>query len=275
MLMDLYLNGIIDMGDYMWVEEELLREAWNLVFRYAAQWEDDWTIMAVEEQFEVTLDNGEILTLTPDLIVEDSAGAVWVVDHKTTDRMPAAAQTGDESLQALTYMSMLKPLIPNLRGFVFNYLRKKAPTEPRLTKTGDKRVADLARIDTDYETLLLFLEENAPDLLDDPVHKQRLAELKETDKFFVRHYVYTSDEMLASTIEDIETTVQHIHLSEETDRWHRVFLPYAGPQSCTRCPFKELCVAEMRGYNVEPLLDALYEPRDLSHKEYDYRTEEL
>lgn len=271
MLMDLYLNDEINLEDY---EGEFVDEVWDLVQRYADTWNDDWVILHVEENFMVELDDGTQITMTPDLIVqEESTGAVWIVDHKTTDRMPSQDQ--GQSLQALTYFGLLQPFFPTLTGFIFNYLRKKPPAQPRLAKTGVKRVAYLDSIDTTYEILRDFLMEEAPDLLDDPAHQARLAELREDDRFFIRKYEYITDAMIENHIKDIQTTVRHMELSDETEQWHRVFLPYAGPQSCTRCAYNEICVADLKGYDRTLILDTLYEPRDMSHKEYDHRVEAL
>lgn len=246
---------------------ELVVAASDLVDRYLTYYQDDWEILYVEETFEVEVD-GELISFTPDLIVrERETGAVWVVDHKTAATIPTEPSIGN--LQSVLYYGLLKPFIPGLVGFMFNFLRKKEPTQPRLTKTGDKRVADLNRIDTTYEILRDYLAEEAPDLLDDPAHKQRLAELRETNRFFGRQYLYIPDAMVQSTLEDVGLTIEQIQAA----KYPRHFMS-SGMTSCDRCEFSALCVAELRGYDTKEVL-MMYEDRDMSHKDYDHEVEDL
>ena len=257
-------DDIIEAGD-------LLTEAIDLVLRYLNQYDDEWEILHVEETFEAELE-GHTISFTPDLVIRDSRG-VWIVDHKTTQNVPSGAVPVG-NYQAFLYSSVMRQIYPDFRGFLFNYLRKKVPTQPRLTKTGNKRVADLNRIDTTYEKLRDFLMEEAPDLLDDPAHRRRLAELRDTDRFFYREFVFVTDEMADEILEDTVQRIEDIERHREAGRFPRSFLPYAGAQECDNCEFKDLCVAELRGYNTEPVL-VMFEPRDQSHRQYDFDLEEF
>lgn len=261
----------ITLDDDIIQPDDLLEESAELVERYLNQYDDDWEVLHCEETFEIEI-NGEVLTFTPDLVIRDDRG-VWCVDHKTTSRKPGGS-VGVGDFQALLYSSMMMEIYPDFRGFIFNRLRKKVPTEPRLTKTGDKRVANVGRIDTTYEILRDFIMENAPELMDDDTHRRRLAELRDEDSFFYREYVFTTDEMAEEMVLDVAMQIETIKFQTEKGRFPRIFLPYAGAQECDHCPFKDLCVAELRDYNTEHVLD-FYEERDMSHREYDYELEEL
>ena len=194
------------------------------------------------------------------------------MDHKTTSRSADSVGVGD--FQAFLYSSVMREIYPDFRGFIFNRLRKKVPTQPRLTKTGNKRVADIGRIDTTFEILRDFIMDEAPELMEDEAHRRRLAELKDEDRFFYREYVFVTAEMAEDMLMDVEQMMFDIKMHEKTGRWPRHFLPYAGAQACENCPFKELCVAELRGYDTEHVLE-FFEDRDMSHREYDYEIEEL
>ncbi|NIT79248.1 MAG: hypothetical protein GWN58_12880, partial [Anaerolineae bacterium] len=61
----------------------------------------------VEEEFYVTLDNGSVLSFTPDLVVQDRNGFVWIVDHKTTTALPTGEQPFAD-LQATLYYAGVK-----------------------------------------------------------------------------------------------------------------------------------------------------------------------
>lgn len=263
----------IVLDDDILTADDLLEEAYELVFRYLTEHPEDltWTVLHVEETFEVELD-GEVVTFTPDLVIQDDRG-VWVVDHKTTSRMPDG-QVGLGDYQAMLYSAAMREIFVDFRGFIFNRLRKKVPTQPRLTKTGVKRVADVGRIDTTYEILRDFILENAPELMDDETHRRRLAELRDQDRFFFREYVFTTDEMAQEMLADTQQTIRDIRFHEDSGRYPRILLPYAGAKECSNCEFLDLCVAELRGYNTENVLD-FYEERDMSHREYDFEIEEL
>lgn len=261
----------ITLDDEVIQPDDLLEEALDLVLRYVEKYDDDWEILHVEETFEIEID-GEPISFTPDLVIRDARG-VWVVDHKTTSRMPDGT-IGVGDYQAFLYSSAMKEIYEDFRGFIFNRLRKKVPTQPRLTKTGDTRVANVGRIDTTYEILRDFIQEEAPELMNDETHRRRLAELRDEDRFFFREYVFTPDEVSDELFKDTQQVLVDIQRHREAGRFPRIFLPYAGAQECTNCEFKDLCVAELRDYNTEHVLD-FYEPRDMSHREYDYEIEEL
>lgn len=260
----------VTLDDEVIEADDLLEEALDLVLRYVEKYNDDWEVLHVEETFEVEID-GTPISFTPDLVIRDGRG-VWIVDHKTTSRMPDG-NIGVGDYQAFLYSSAMMEIYPDFRGFIFNRLRKKVPTQPRLTKTGKTRVANVGRIDTTYEMLRDFIQEEAPELMDDETHRRRLAELRDEDRFFFREYVFTPEEVAQELLEDTKRVLVDIE-HHRRSRFPRIFLPYAGAQECTNCEFSELCVAELRGYNVEHVLD-FYEERDRSHRQYDYDLEEL
>lgn len=267
-----------EVGKYVLENDEnafaLLDLAEDMVMRYLDHYQDDeWELLHVEETFEATVD-GVALSFTPDLVIRDATG-VWIVDHKTSSSLPQTSELPVGNFQSYLYSALMREVYPDFRGFIFNYVRSKMPTQPRLTKTGELRVADLKRIDTTFEMLRDFLMDEAPQLLNDPDHQQRLAELKDNDRWFWRDHVFTPAEVADTIIEETLQTVQLIEIvSANNGPYPRHFLPYASVQECDRCPFRELCVAELRGYNTDMVLD-LYEERDTSHRNYDHETEEL
>lgn len=230
--------------------------------RYIDQYADDWTILHVEEEFQVTLDTGAVVTFTPDLVVMDRNGSIWIIDHKTTTgTVETGIPFGD--MQALFYFAGVKAIYPETKGFIFNRIRKKVPTQPRLTKTGATRVADLARIDTTFEILRDFLQAKAPGLLSDGAHQRRLAELRDQgDKFFWTEQVYVNEDTIEAIVNDVANVIEHIELSRKQDYWPRHLLESRGYKDCRKCEFQPLCHGEMVGWNTDMIREEEYEPRD-------------
>lgn len=243
---------------------DMVADSFNIVQRYfdQADWEG-WTVLHVEEEFSITID-GEEITFTPDLVLRDPQGNVWIVDHKSTDTIDPAG-VPFSSQQSLLYLAGVRAHYPETVGFLFNYLRKKLPTEPRLNKTktdGIYQVNDLNRIDTTYEMLLDFLRTEAPELLDHPRHRERLAELRDqTDRWFATRRVLTNEAALEQMVEETSWAVEAIHRAEETEQFIRVLRDDRGYTSCSRCEFNELCAAELLDFNTEFVLRE-YEPRE-------------
>lgn len=286
LLMDAYLGRDIEqtyqdllteaamyrMDDEEVLGTDLVDLAYDMVNRYFEHYDDEWEILHVEEQFLAKTDEGVTITFTPDLVIRDSVG-VWVVDHKTASSLPSGGlPMGD--LQAYLYSAVMREVYPDFKGFIFNKVRAKIPTQPRLNKTGKLAINDVKRVDTTYDLLRDFIVQEAPDLLNDPTHQARLAELYDNDRFFWREYVFTTDEIADTIMEEVVFTTQLIDLAIKADTFPRSFLPYAGNQECDKCPFRELCLAELRDYDTTSILP-LYEPRDMSHKDYDSEMEEV
>lgn len=215
---------------------------------------DDWEILHVEEEFVVEIDNQQV-TFTPDLVARDPSGVVWVTDHKTSDKQ-MDRDALDMRPQALLYFVGVSQFY-NVGGFIFNYIRKKMPTKPRLNKTGKKAVTDLNRIDTTYEMLYEFVKEN--DLLDDMAHRRRLAELRDKgNTFYFQHPFYITSDMAEESLKDTAQRINLMRYSIKNDYWPRTIQPLNG---CKRCEFFSICTTELTGGNTELVLQ-WYEPRD-------------
>jgi hypothetical protein len=246
-------------SDPMADELKIVEDSEDLVRRYLDKWADEWEILHVEEQFIVQMDDGPVVSFTPDLVVKDRNGFVWIVDHKTTSSLPSGEiPAGD--LQAVLYYAGVKTLYPELRGFIFNKLRKKRPTQPKLTKTGKLRVADLDRIDTSYEVLRDFITNNAPQLMDDDRHRRRLAKLRDQENFFWREQVVITEEQADTTLYEAGITIKIMEQVAEGGWYPRTMQEDRGWGSCSRCEFNRICQAELLNWDVDRVLED-YEPR--------------
>ena len=153
-LLEAYYDPTADFGKEFRTASE---EDTDVLTRYAARWDDeDWKVLSVEEEFHLEIGEHKLVFI-PDLIVQ-IGDDVWVVDHKTTANIP---DEWDEynmtDFQHLLYIAGVQLLYPNVRGFLFNYIRTKAPTQPKLIKDGT-RISGVRSIDTDYDTLKAFAD---------------------------------------------------------------------------------------------------------------------
>lgn len=215
---------------------------------------DDYEVLHVEEQFVIHM-NDDVITFTPDLVVRDDTGTVWIIDHKTSARR-VDRDALDIKPQALLYYAGVRLFYEDVGGFIFNYIRKKVPTQPRLNKTGRKAVSYLATIDTDYKTLYDFCEANG--LLDDEPHKRRLAELRDEDTFFFQNTYYITPDMVDESLKDTKHRIELLKSSMKYEQFPRTIQPMNG---CKRCDFRDLCYTELTGGNTDIVLE-WYEPRD-------------
>lgn len=226
--------------------------------------EENWEILHVEETFEADVVEGDVLSFKPDLIVlEKSTDRIWCVDHKTVRSMPAA-DWRIEDLQSTLYPWGLRELGIDVYGFLFNYIRQKAPTIPSINKDGS---ISKRRIDTDFYTLAKFLKEyyEVDSLKELPDHwKAQLKTLQVHNTFFKRSRITKDAKLVNRQVYELELTMaemdEYITMAQQApkgaDPWVRTMIP-----SCDwDCDFYELCQAELLGSNVEFIRRNKYQP---------------
>lgn len=226
----------------------------ELLTRYARKYykdDMDWEILHVEEEFEMTIGSYTVVYI-PDLVIR-IGDDVWIVDHKTTKNIPDEWDPYNMTdFQHLLYVAGMQEHYPNVRGFIFNYIRTKAPTMPKLIKDGS-RIADVRRLDTDYETLQEFALKTFT--LDADV-EAKLTILKHgPNPFFQRHFLTLNQEAVDQAVKDTEAV-----LREMSDKEHgrpggtyprHVVSKGAGYQACTFCEYQPLCFNELMGIETD------------------------
>lgn len=246
-----------ELADY----QNMVNECERRVIRYFEKYNDDWEILHVEETF-VVMNDSDVVSFTPDLVIRQPDGTVWVVDHKNVTSLPDELPFAD--MQAALYIAGVRAIYPDCVGFIWNYLRKKEPRVPELVKDGS-RIADVNRIDTTYEMLRdAMLKYNLMDL---DSHRARLLELQNQEKFFRRMEYFITPEFENSMLEDL----QQLRRAMQSGYYFRAFSPSTF-DGCNRCGYNVLCKAELQGNATPQLIEEWYEPLDLSHR--DYETEE-
>ena len=226
----------------------------ELLNRYAAKYDKDdrdWEILHIEEEFEMRI-GPYTLVYIPDLVIRIGED-VWIVDHKTTKNIPDEWDPYNMTdFQHLLYVAGMQEHYPNVRGFIFNYIRTKPPTQPRLVKDGS-RISNLRALDTDYQTLYEFAEKTGT--LDGDVKDKLTIISHAPDRYFQRHFLPVNQAAVDQAVKDT-----HAVLAEMSDKEHgrapstyprHVVSKGAGYQSCNFCEYQPLCHSEMMGIEVD------------------------
>tara|TARA_R100000951_G_scaffold31834_1_gene27201 strand:- start:1112 stop:1948 length:837 start_codon:yes stop_codon:yes gene_type:complete len=139
----LALDNYTEDKNELWMEHAALAQ--HVVASYINHWKfDKWEPLYIEEQFRshVTDDEGNrfLYTQRADLIVKDSGGKIWIVDHKTTFRIsPKTVRRYTLSGQFLGYRVLGKRAFgANFGGVVLNMIQlprtlKESPSYKRPT----------------------------------------------------------------------------------------------------------------------------------------------
>lgn len=212
-----------------------------LVARYIEHYAgNDWEPLAVEEKFRVNIPtekgtrSRDNLRGILDVIVDDN-GEIWLVDHKFT---ATDLEKYDDGLvldeQANFYLWALRELLDrNVAGIIFNLIRTKKPTVPKLLKNGTLSVAK--NMDTTRATYLQAIIDNGLDPAD---YVDALQHVEETEKaFLIRHKVYRTDSELDDIGRELRMVARDIHTGEI----------FRNAANCVRDhQYKELCIMDRK-----------------------------
>ncbi len=263
LLEKLYAEGL-GFDEYVDLYDQSKPEHQAILNRYSEFWEEedkDWEVVFVEEDLEMKVGPYTVV-FKPDLVIR-LHGNLWVVDHKTVAEIPDETDPYNMSdFQHLLYLEGVRQHTGEMpAGFVFNYVRRKLPRQPELVKKGD-RIADLRRMDTDYDTLHRFAEAHGQ--LSDPDVQEKLKILNLTpNRYFQRHYITANETAIDEAYWDTYMELQKLNESERTHTYPRHVLGgYAGSAACARCPYQPLCFSEMMGINTDVVaLDYIERPK--------------
>jgi len=232
-------------------EKLMIAECYRIMRSYLTRYRsDNFEVLAVEMPFEVETPDGNTYEGIIDLIYKDDYG-VWVCDHKTVKAIP------DESTRAIDmqtnlYFYATEKLGYNPTGIVFNYLRTKSPTQPKLLKSGG--LSKAKNIDTDYETYSVAIK-NAGLNPDD--YADILQEVK-ANRFFSRIKVPRPAKLVENMVKEFDDSCKRIESS--VGLYPRTF-----NMNCSwDCGYRELCNAEIAGIGSDVI-------RSISYKEKEER----
>ena len=218
-----------------------------------------WKVLGTEVTFDAVWPDSEdgldIYRCRLDLLVEDEYGLmIW--DHKTHGQLPDHTTRVLDAASPL-YIWAARENGYAVRGFGWNYVRTKAPTEPKMVYVGkpQQRMSKSA-IDTDYPTYARGIKKAVTEYQYDwrsdenvvaqlkMLKSQRWAAGKtQTSPFFRRDVLEKDDDMIARVVAANMRTRDRMH----GDYHDFDIVARANDRSCSWCDFKDLCQVELIG----------------------------
>jgi hypothetical protein len=193
-----------------------------------------------------------------DLLVEDHDwGGLWVWDYKNVKNVP----NDDERMmspQNCMYVWALRQQGYDIRGFVYNYLRTKPPTIPRLYKRSGKwgaagTLSQAASLDTDYYTYVQAIKDAHGTQWKEwarQVYLGKLKQLKERQWMWYRRVpIPVEDEKIKQALGEFIVTIKDI------ERRQRVYPPRSYFYNCRwGCQYHDLCTTEFAGLDIDDMI---------------------
>lgn len=192
-----------------------------------------------------------------DLVTLDEHGFVWVIDHKVVSSIPEEEERmldtqGARYILGLQELFKLKKIKVRGIGVIYDYIRDRIPAKPQPLKSG--KGLSKAWIDTDYDTYMAAIKEHGFDPNDYQDILTRIS--TESRPYFERWPMPKSDERLHQEKLNIQAIVKR-HLEPKD------FYPRTLDRTRCRwdCEYKQLCLIELEGGDIDHLLKTEYEVR--------------
>lgn len=241
------------------VPTEAARLMRSYLWHYGADKTDPmhgWKVLGAEVTLEAVWpdseDGNDIYRCRVDLLVEDQYGLL-ITDHKTHKTLPSHTFRVLDAASPLYIWAARESGYP-VRGFLWNYIRTKVPTRPKMVYVGkpSERLSSAA-IDTDWLTYARAIKEYGLDHTAEP-YRSKLRYLRslrwqegapQNSDFFKRDILEKDDDMIARVIGTAMRTRDRMHDDyDDTEMTERNM-----GRHCDWCTFGPLCTTEMFGGN--------------------------
>lgn len=225
-------------------KEPLPSQVERIIAGYLHRYQNSgWKVVAVEKTWRVDVwTKRGIIPLggRVDRVEQDPEGNNYVVDSKSTSSIP-----NEGSFHAMDPQLILYPWGiehdpewggMKIAGIVYDYIRSKAPSFPKLNN--DKTISKAA-VATDYLTMRGFLEANGKDLSE---YSELLAGLQESDDFLRRYRLHINAAATDRIVFEALRTARNIMVHSDTVR--------NVSRDCDRCAYRNLCRADLFGLDT-------------------------
>jgi len=238
--------------------DEIVKLVKGIIPRYLEHYQDTWEPVLVEHRFEIPVPGTSLKLIGYwDAIVKSDDGHLWLLEHKFPQQFRTEEQVELDG-QIGVYQHAAHRLGYPVIGTVYNQLLARLPAIPNINKDGS---VSKARIYTDWKTYKSIVEAQGLN----PADYEDMKEKLQSFEFFKRFYIYRSKTEIKLFAEDVQRRIwdmrkvkKHIYRSESHI-------------TCGRCPYRELCLEQLKGGDVEHIIEMNFEPKsDLSRKEETY-----
>lgn len=236
-------------------------------------WEVKGTELTMECAWPDSKDGKDVYRCRLDMMMHDPLWGLLIGDHKTHKTLP---NTGFRLLDAASalYIWCAWENGYDVQGFLWNYIRTKAPTEPKLVYVGKKNEGLSKSVtDTDYPTMVRAIKKYG---LDPAPYRDRLRFLKsqrweagavQTSGFFRRDVLEKDEDMIRRVVAAAMLTRDRMHAYDwkAVDAIERVPDRFCGSMCRS---YVDLCQTELYGGDGKRLRRQLYkigDPLDYYH----------
>lgn len=223
---------------------------------------DNWEVVLVEKTFDITF-RGVRIKGTIDLVIRDKdTGYTWMIDHKFVGSIPQASAFHAMDPQLMLYpWAAKKAWGLEITGVMWNYVKSKPPTLPRINKDGS---VSKRKIVTDYPTAYKFLKANDYDPKD---YSEYLKPLMKSSPF-IRRYRRPREKGVTSQI-----ILEYLKSAREIQDHDGVVRNIT--RDCPQCAYQSPCQAELNGMDSSPILRKYFVEEDTTEKHGEYDAAEF
>lgn len=190
-----------------------------------------------------------------DLLVEDEEyGGLWIWDAKWVKKIPPPDERMMSPQAPLYVWGVREAYDLDVRGFLYNYGRTKAPTIPNVLKRPAGMLSVAQRMDTDLTTYFAAIKaahgSDWKKYLE--YYKPKLKQLKGREAmWFDRQRIPVEDDRILRAVREYLVTVRDIQKREG----RREYVPRSYFYNCRfGCEYHDICAAEFQGLDIEPLV---------------------
>lgn len=226
---------------------------------------DVWKYHEVELELTADLPNGIRLRIKFDALIENQFG-LWLVDHKTHKTLPKLTYRQLDTQSPIYQWVAHQNDIP-VNGFIWNYVRWKAPTIPKLAyaNSSNPRLSKSA-VDTDYPTFKRAIKDYG---LDPTPYQDRLDHYKslrytpggvQNSDFFRRDVKEYDPVITERVLKAVMRTGENMNNYDwkDADAVERV----VGRHCEFMCSYSDLCTTQLIGGNDTVLIRQNYKVGD-------------
>lgn len=229
---------------------------------------DPWKVLETEFTVESEFPDGTLYRGKVDALIENQFG-MWIVDHKTHAQLPDLTFRLLDAQSALYLWAARRMKLP-VQGFIWNYLKTKAPSEPTLLKSGarlSKRMGEtdwltytgaIKRLKAERGYRISRADLDFADRL--KAHRYVPGE-PQLSPFFRRDILEKDDAMLRRVAMEAYHTSKRMHSYPFENR--DIVERNVDMKRCTyMCSYRDLCTTELTGGNTRLLLKNNYQVGD-------------